>query len=194
MFFKHADDLSYGDSMRIKLAMFILFLTFLVLSHTASAGIPEVRANNLFNVEPEEEFEIVIFVDAHADEANYTVIVTLHQRFEFASDPGDVNVSGNEGTITYVGYDTDSIRFEFPLFAKNGTPEGDYNIPYEVKWNGSETSFVLTDVEEGTVRVSVGEGGGDTNCSSAIFLIIPAFSIGIIYAVNKRKRRCLHAA
>lgn len=180
--------------MRIKLAIIVLFLAFLVFSQTASAGIPEVRANNLFSVEPEEEFEIVVFIDAHAVEANYTVIVTLHQRFEFAADPGDVNISGNTGTITYVGYDTDSIRFEFPMFAKNETPEGDYNIPYEVKWSGSETSFNLTDVEEGTVRVSVGEGGGDSNCASAIFLIFPISTIGLIYTVYKRKRRCIHAA
>ncbi len=180
--------------MRIRLTIFVLFMVFLVFCATASAGIPEVRSNNLFSVEPEEEFEIVIFVDSHAAEANYTVIVTLHQRFEFASDPGDVNISGDTGTITYIGYDTDSLRFEFPMFAVNETPEGDYNIPYEVKWNGSETSFVLTSVEEGTVRVSVGEGGGDTNCSSVIFLILPISSIGLIYAVYKRKRRCPHAA
>jgi hypothetical protein len=171
-----------------------MLMVLLVFSATASAGVPEVRSNNLFSVEPEEEFEIVIFVDPHAAEANYTVSVTLLQRFAFASNSGDVNVSGDTGSITYIGYDTESIRFEFPMFAVNGTPEGDYNIPYEVKWNGSETSFVLTSVEEGTVRVSVGEGGGDTNCSSAIIIILPITGMGIIYTFIKKKRRCLHAA
>lgn len=174
--------------------MGILITFFVLYAGFASAGVPEVRANDRFAVEPEEEFNIVIFVDAHAVEANYTVMVTLHQRFDFAADPGDVNVTGDKGTITYVGYDTDSLRFEFPMFAKNETPEGDYNIPYEVKWNGSETNFVLTDVEEGTVRVSVGEGGGDTNCSSAFLIIIPVSSIGILYSYIKRRRRCVHAA
>jgi hypothetical protein len=180
--------------MKTQLVIGILIATFVLYAGLASAGVPEVRADDRFNVEPEEEFDLVVFVDAHAVEANYTVIVTLNQRFEFAADPGDVNVSGKIGTITHIGYDTESIRFEFPMFAVNGTPEGDYNIPYEVKWNGSETSFNISDVEEGTVRVSIGEGGSETNCSSAFFLVLPASGLGIIYAYNKRRRRCLHAA
>jgi hypothetical protein len=180
--------------MRIRLAIFILFLVFLLFASTASAGVPEVRANNRFSIEPGEEFDIVVFVDCHADEANYTVIVTLHQRFEFADDTGDMNVSGDTATIIYVGYDTDSLRFEFPLVAKNGTPEGDYNIPYEVKWNGTETSFTLSSVEEGTVRVSVGEGGGDTNCASVSIIILPIMGMGIIYTIDKKRRRCPYGA
>jgi hypothetical protein len=183
-----------GEIMKVRLIMGILISVFVLYAGLASAGVPEVRANDRFAVEPEEEFDIVIFVDAHATEANYTVVVTLHQRFEFAADPGDVNVTGDTGTITYVGYDTDSLRFEFPMFAKNETPEGDYNIPYEVKWNGAETNFTLEDVEEGTVRVSIGEGGGDTNCSSAFFLILPVSGLGILYGYSRRKRRCVHAA
>jgi hypothetical protein len=166
----------------------ILVMILLTFAGYASAGIPEVSANNRYSVEPDEEFDLVIIIDSHG-EANYTVEVTLHPRFEFSSNVGDMEVTNNSAEITYLGYDTDSIRFEFPMMAKNETPEGDYNVPYKVFWNGSETSFNLTSVEEGTVRVSVGEGGSEGGCNTAGLLVLPIAGLGTSYVVDKKKKR-----
>jgi hypothetical protein len=167
----------------------LLVMSLLTFSTLASAGIPEVQVNNVASVEPEEDFDIVIFVDAHADIANYTVIVTLHPRFEFGQTPSEMVVRNDSASLTLLGYDQDSLRFEFPLIAQNGTPEGDYNIQYEVKWNGSETSNLLESVEEGTVRVSVGQGGSEGACGSTGLLILPFVGLGAATVLDKRRKR-----
>ena len=139
-------------------------------------------------MEPEEEFNLVIIIDSHAD-ANYTVEVSLHPHFEFSENIGDMIITNNSAYIIYIGYDTDSIRFEFPMMAKNATPEGDYNIPYKVFWGGSETSFNLSSVEEGTVRVSVGEGGSEGGCNSTGLLVLPFAGLGTTYVIDKKRKR-----
>jgi hypothetical protein len=171
----------------------LLVMSMITFSTLASAGVPEIQANDKSLVEPEEDFDLVVFVDCHADVANYTVIVTLHPRFEFAEDPGDMVVANDSASasITLLGYDQDGLRFEFPMHALNETPEGDYNIPYEVKWNGSETSFALESVEEGTVRISVGEGGSEGACGTTGLLVLPFVGFGAGMVIDKkRKRRC----
>jgi hypothetical protein len=177
--------------MKIRIMILLLVMSMITFSSLASAGVPEVQADDRFSVDTEEEFDLVIFVDCHADVANYTVIVTLHPRFAFAEDPGEMVVTNDSASITLLGYDTDSLRFEFPMYAVNETPEGDYNIPYEVKWNGSETSFALESVEEGTVRVSVGEGGSEGACGTSSLLVLPFVGFGAGMVLDKkRKRRC----
>lgn len=167
----------------------LLAMSLITISSLASAGIPEIQANDKSLVEPEEEFELVVFVDCHADVANYTVIVTLHPRFEFAEDTGDMEVTNDSASITLLGYDQDSLRFEFPMLAVNETPEGDYNIPYEVKWNGSETSNVLTSVEEGTIRVSIGQGGSEGGCGTTGLLVLPFVGFGAAVVLDKKRKR-----
>jgi len=170
------------------LAILMITFAFCITAGFVSAGIPEINANDVLSVEPEEEFEVEVFVKCHAEEANYTVNVTLHPRFEFLEEGSDMNVSGNNASITYLGYDTDELRFEFPMMALNNTPEGDYNLNYQVYWNGSETGFVLTLVESDSVRVSVGEGGQDT-CSSSSLIILPITAFVTMFFIVKKEKR-----
>lgn len=163
-------------------------IIFLISAGIVSAGVPTINANDVFNVEPGDTFEVEVFVECHSVEANYTVSVTLHPRFQFVEEGSDMNISGTNASITYLGYDTDELRFEFPMVALNDTPEGDYNIPYQVYWNGSETSFVLTLIESDTVRVSVGEGG-DSACSTSDFIILPILGISIAFCIVKKQKR-----
>lgn len=174
--------------MRKGLVICMLIITFCVSAGFASAGVPTIHANDVLNIEPGEEFDIVIFVECHASVANYTVNVTLHPRFQFVEEGGDMVVSGSNASITYLGYDTDDLRFEFPMFALNNTPEGDYNIPFQAYWNGSETSYVLAQVESDTVQVSVGEGGRSP-CSTTDLLILPVFGVSIAFCIVKRQKR-----
>ena len=174
--------------MNYRTVIWVLSLTFCVFSGMASAGEPVVTANDVFSVDPGEGFEVDIFVECHEDVANYTVSVTIHPRFEFGESSVMV-VSGNNASITYMGYDQDSLRFEFPMVATNDTPEGDYHMPYSVYRNSSETGFMLTLEETDTVRVSVGEGGGENPCTTTSFLILPVFAVGCTFCIVKRQRR-----
>jgi hypothetical protein len=174
--------------MRKGLVICLLIIIFCVSVGIASAGVPTIHANDIFSIEPGDEFEVEVFIECHAVEANYTVNVTLHPRFQFVEEESDMIISGTNASITYLGYDTDELRFEFPMMALNDTPEGDYNIPYRVYWNGSETSFVFTLVESDTVQVSVGEGG-DSACSTTDSLILPIFGISIAFGIFKKQKR-----
>lgn len=166
-----------------------LLLTFYILAGMVSAGEPEIDARDVLSVDVGEEFEVDIIVTFHEDVANYTVSVTLHPRFEFVEGNPDMVVSGDNASITYEGRDQESIRFEFQMMALNNTPDGDYHIPYSVYWNGSETNFTTTLVESDTVRVSVGEGGGDNPCGTSSFLILPVFVVGTAFCFVKRQGR-----
>ncbi len=154
----------------------------------ASAGVPEIEANDILHREPGVEFDVVIFVNSHAD-ADYTVNVTLHPRFQFVENGSAMNVTGDTASITYTGYDTDSLRFEFPMVAENDTPEGDYNIQFEVYWNGSETGFNYTLVDDDTVKISIGEGGDSSPCSSSALLVLPVLAFGTSFGITKKKYR-----
>ncbi|MEE9150698.1 MAG: hypothetical protein V3U20_02550, partial [Thermoplasmata archaeon] len=162
-------------------------IAFWVLAGITSAGVPTVEPHDVFRTEPGEKFEVEVLVICHADVANYTVSVTLHSRFQFVENDSDMVVSGTNASITYEGQDTDELFFEFPMVAKNNTPDGNYNIQYEVYWNGSETGFVSTLVERDTVSVSVREGE-ESPCSSTGFVVLPLFAVGIVFSVfNKQK-------
>lgn len=174
--------------MRKGLVMCMLIIIFYVLSGLASAGVPTIHANDVFHIEPGNDFDVVIFVECHAEVANNTVTVIRHPRFEFVEEGSDMVVDGDNASITETGYDTDEIRFEFPMMASNNTPEGDYNMHYEVHWNGSETGFVYTLVESDTIQVSVGEGG-DSACSTTDFILLPVFGLSIAFCIVKRQKR-----
>jgi hypothetical protein len=174
--------------MKIGFTMYILLLLLLSYATLASAGVPDVETVNIPSVDPQEEFEIEILVKSHA-EANYTVNVTLHARFQFAGNNSDMVIEGDTGSITYTGFDQDSIRFEFPMVALNDTPEGDYHMNYEVYWIGSETSFNYTLTDSGQVRVSVGEGGGEDACNTSSLLVLPFASLGIVFIYDKKRKR-----
>ena len=173
-------------SKNLIICMLIFALCFSV--GIASAGIPEIEANDILRREPGEEFDVVIFVNSHA-EADYTVNLTRHPRFQFVEEGSNMNVSGDSALITYTGYDTDSLRFEFPMVAENDTPEGDYNIQYEVYWNGSETGFNYTLVEDQTVKISIGEGGDSSTCSSSALLVLPVLAFGTSLGISKKRKR-----
>jgi hypothetical protein len=173
--------------MKRSLVLFMLIFILVYFSGFVNAGVPTVESYDVFNVEPGEEFEAEILVICHADLANYTVSVTLHPRFQFIENESDMVISGVNASITYEGLDTDELIFEFPMVSKNDTPDGNYNIKYEVYWNGSGTGFIPTFVESGTVQVSVREGE-DTPCSSTSFVILPLFGGGMIYSAYKRQK------
>lgn len=177
-----------GEVMRKLLCLisFAVILTF--ISGIASAGVPEVYANDIFHVDPGETFDVVVIVECHAEVANYTVIVTLHPRFDFAPQGSDMNVSDDVATITYVGYDTDTLRFEFPMVAQNDTPEGDYNTPYALFWNGSETGYMPSQVSSDTVVISVGEGTSGS-CSTLSFTILPALAVISSFTIVRKHKR-----
>ncbi|UCE38043.1 MAG: hypothetical protein JSW00_02025 [Thermoplasmata archaeon] len=174
--------------MRRSLALYTIITTFCVFAGIASAGEPDVSANNVIGIEPEEEFDLVIFVESHADDSNYTVIVTLHRRFEFVENKSDMIISGDEASITLEGDDKDELRFEFPMMAEEDTPEGSYHIDYEAYWNGSETDFENKLIKMDSVRVSVGEGGR-SSCSTTDFLILPVLAIGLVFCIVKKEKR-----
>ncbi len=172
-----------------KLLCVILFgVTLTLISSIASAGVPTVYANDIFRVDPGEIFDVVVIVECHAEVANYTVIVTLHPRFEFAPEGSDMNVSGDSATIIYLGYDTDSLRFEFPMMAKNDTPEGDYTTAYAAFWSGSETGFITSQVSSDAVTISVGEGTSGS-CSTLSFTIFPALAVISSFTIVKKHKR-----
>ncbi|UCG69469.1 MAG: hypothetical protein JSV09_00130 [Thermoplasmata archaeon] len=170
--------------MKKSLAILMLVIALFYFSGFASAGVPTVESYDVFHIEPGEEFEVEVLVICHADVANYTVTVTLHSRFQFAENDSDMVISGINASVTYEGRDTDELFFEFPMVANNNTPDGNYNIQYEVYWNGSETGFVPTFVERDTVRVSVREGE-ESPCSSTSFIILPLFAVGMAYPAFK---------
>jgi len=167
----------------------MVFITILTLiSSTASAGVPEVDALPVFHADPGQVFDLTIFVECHADVGNYTVIVTLHPRFEFVPEGSDMNVSGDVAEITYIGYDLDSLRYEFPMVAKNDTPEGDYNTPYAVFWNSSETGYMPSQVVSSNVEISVGEGTSGS-CATLNFTIFPALAVISSFTIVKKRKR-----
>jgi len=166
--------------------MFVSVLA--LLSSTASAGVPEVNVGPIFSVDPGQVFDLVFFVDCHADVGNYTVIVTLHPRFEFAPAGSDMNVTGDVAEITYIGYDLDSLRFEFPMMAKNDTPEGDYNIPYAVFWNSSETGYMPSQATSTNVEISVGEGASGS-CTTLSFTILPTLAVISSFTIVRKRKR-----
>jgi hypothetical protein len=174
--------------MKKLLIVFSFAVTLTYISGIASAGVPEVYANDVFHVEPGEVFDAVVFVECHADVANYTVIVTLHPRFEFAPQGSDMNISDDVATITYLGYDTDILRFEFPMTAKNDTPEGDYTTAYASFWNGSETSYMPSQVSSDAITISVGEGTSGS-CTTLSFVVFPALGVVSSYTIVKRHKR-----
>jgi hypothetical protein len=167
-------------------AAFAVILT--LISGAASAGVPTVDANDVFHVEPGDTFDVVIFVECHAEVANYTVIVTLHPRFQFVPEGSDMNVTGDGASITYVGYDTDILRYEFSMVAENDTPEGDYKTAYAAFWIGSETGFNSSQVTSGSITISVGEGT-DGSCSTLSFTIFPALAVISSFTIVKRYKR-----
>ena len=174
--------------MRKLLFIFSFTVTLTFISGIASAGVPTIYANDVFHVDPGEDFEVVVIVECHAEVANYTVIVTLHPRFEFAPEGSDMAVSGDSATIMYLGYDTDSLRFEFSMMAKNDTPEGDYNTDYAVFWNGSETGFMISQVSSDFVSISVGEGTSGS-CSTLSFVVFPVLGVVSSFTIVKKYKR-----
>ncbi len=174
--------------MRLNMIMLVFIMTFCILAGIATAGIPTIRTSEVKNIEPEEIFEIEIIVESHAV-SNYTVEVTLHPRFEFADNKSDMNITGDTASITLHGIDTDVLRFEFPMMAKNDTPEGEFKVQYRVYWNGTETGFVRTLVESDTVAVSIGEGGDTGPCSSSSLLVLPILGVGITFLIVKKESR-----
>jgi hypothetical protein len=174
--------------MRKFLIVFSFVVTLTYISGIASAGVPTVYANDIFTVDPGEVFDVVVIVECHAEVGNYTVIVTLHPRFEYAPEGSDMNVSDDVATITYLGYDTDSLRFEFPMIAKNDTPEGEYNTPYAVFWNSSEIGNLPSQVTSDTVVISVGEGTSGS-CSTLSFTILPALAVISSFTVVRKYKR-----
>jgi hypothetical protein len=159
-----------------------------IFAGIATAGVPTIRTNEVKNIDPEELFEIEIIVESHAV-SNYTVEVTLHPKFEFADNESDMNITGDTASITIDGIDTDVLRFEFPMMAKNDTPEGEFKIQYRVYWNGTETGFTRELIESDTVTVSVGEGGDTGPCSSSSLLVLPVLFIGISFFIVKKESR-----
>ena len=174
--------------MRRSLVIWIIILTFCVFAGIATAGVPTIRTNEVKNIEPEEIFEVAIIVESHAV-SNYTVEVTLHPRFEFADNESDMNITGDMASITIEGIDKDVLRFEFPMMAKNDTPEGEFNIQYEVYWNGTETGSTRELVKSDEVTVSVGEGGDTGPCSSSSLLVLPVLFVGIAFLIVKKESR-----
>ncbi|UCF09094.1 MAG: hypothetical protein JSW28_05275 [Thermoplasmata archaeon] len=170
--------------------IFILVLAtaLTVICGAASAGVPEVYANDIFHAEPGVVFELLIFVECHADASNYTVTVNLHPRFVFAEEGSDMTVSDRNASITYLGYDADTLRFEFPMAAENNTPDGKYLTTYSVHWNGSETGFTPQLAESGHVSISVGEGTSGS-CTTLGFVVLPLLALVTSFMIVKRYER-----
>lgn len=168
------------------LSSFVVTLT--LINGIASAGVPTINANDIFHVEPGEAFDLVVFVECHTDVANYTVAVTLHPRFEFLPEGSDMDVLDDKASITYVGYDTDILRYEFPMMAKNDTPEGDYNTDYAVFWNGSETGYNISQVSSDSVTIGVGEGTSGS-CTTLSFVIVPVLAVVTSFTIIKKHKR-----
>ncbi len=176
--------------MRKRLVICVFLIAFCILAGFVSAGKPEVNANDVISrVDPGEEFDVNIFIDCHANVANYTVKITGSPRFRFVEDGSDMVISGSNASITKMGFDEENLRFKFPMMALNNTPDGDFSIHYEAYWNGSETGFVPELVESDSVRVSVGEGGEDSPCSSAGFVILPVLAVGTAFSIVKKGSR-----
>jgi hypothetical protein len=174
--------------MRRSLVIWITIFTLTIFAGIATAGVPTIKTAEVKNIEPEELFEIEIIVESHAV-SNYTVEVTLHPRFKFAGNESDMNITGDTASITIDGIDTDVLRFEFPMMAKNDTPEGEFNIEYRVYWNGTETGFTKELVESDKVTVSIGEGGDTGPCSSSGLLVLPLLCVGVAFLIIKKENR-----
>ena len=187
-FFRCARVYNTSEVMKKLLCLISFVVTLTFISGIASAGVPEVYANDVFHVDPGEVFDAVIIVECHADVANYTVIVTPHPRFEFAPEGSDITIVGESAFIMYLGYDTDRLRFEFPMMAKNDTPEGDYNTEYAVLWNGSETGNFISQVSSDSVTISVGEGTSGS-CSTLSFVVFPVLGVVTSFTIVKKHKR-----
>lgn len=172
--------------MRTALSILVVITSLTLLSGAAGAGVPTIHANDIFHTEPGETFDVVVLVECHAQEANYTVVVKLHPRFEFVPEGSAMNVSGDSASITYTGYDEDTLRFEFPMMPKDDTPEGEYKTGYSVFWTGPETGNMTSQVTSSSVAVSVGEGTSGS-CATLSFVILPILALVSSFAIIRKK-------
>jgi hypothetical protein len=171
------------------IAIFFLVTTFLVFSAIGGAEEPDVTTNDVFGVESGEVFNVVIYVTCNSYEANYTVIVTTNERFQFIEEASDMDVSGDIARIDYFGVEGETLDFKFPMEAQEDLPGGDYEIPYDVYWMGEETGYIQELVRSGFVSISALGEKEQSPCSSVGFVVLPILSVGTVYCVFKKDGR-----
>lgn len=111
---------------------------------------------------------ISISVTADTD-GNYTVTLKERPYFDIVS----------ESSVTKFIYKGDTMRMDFTVLAKNGTEDGTYPFEYTVYRNG-------TQVSEGSVKVYVGRGGGES-CTS--IMLVGGVLIGLVAVTHMRRVR-----
>lgn len=171
------------------MAVYLLVITFCILPGLALAREPDVYTYDERNIEPGEIVNILINVECHAEVANYTVRVTIIPGFEFVEEASDMDIQDDTATITYIGNDGETLDFKFPMMVLNETRKGNYDIPYEVHWSGSETGYVQELVESDTIRISVVGEDGESPCSTTDFILVPILGLGVGYFIVKKKER-----
>ena len=171
------------------MAVCLFVITFCVLPGLVIAREPDIFAYDERDVEPGEIINVLIHVECHSYEANYTVKVTIVAGFVFVEEASDMDISEDTATITYLGDEGETLDFKFPMMVLNETRNGNYDIPYEAYWNGSETGFVQELVKSDSVRISVVGEEGESPCSSTDFILVPILGLGTAYCIVKRQKR-----
>ncbi len=120
-----------------------------------------------------ESFELEVPVQAWAT-GNYTVTFMERTRFSF---PGTMSK-------THEMESGDAILFKVPCRVDDGTPDGEYQMAFEVKWDASGVDKKLFD----EITIVVGEGTGDQNiCASMVMVAAPAVLAFSMLIVQRRR-------
>ena len=136
-----------------------------------SDGKPEATPQSI-NVNAGDSFELEVPIQAWAD-SNHTVTFIERTRFSF---PGST-------ATTHEMASSDAILFKVPCSVDEDTPDGNYRMAFEVTWKvGDEEKKVF-----GEVEIVVGEGTGDSTCSSAIMVAAPAVLAFSLLIVQRRR-------
>jgi hypothetical protein len=153
------------------LLLAILLTVPLSVLGSESDGKPEASPQPI-NVNAGETFDLEVPVQAWAD-SNYTVTFMERTRFSF---PGS-------RSQTHQMASSDAILFKVPCQVAEDTPDGEYRMAFEVAWNvGEEERKVF-----GEIEIVVGEGTGDSTCSSVVMVAGPAVLAFSVLIVQRRR-------
>jgi len=154
----------------------VVVLVLLVMPAAALASQSDgkpVPSPQDITVSPGDRFELEVPVQAWAD-GNYTVTFLERTRFSF---PG-------ERFQTYSMESGDAILFKVPCQVEDGTPDGEYQMAFEVKWNASGVDQKIFD----EITIVVGEGTGDVSiCNTMVMVAAPAVLAFSLLIVQRRR-------
>jgi len=120
-----------------------------------------------------DRFELEVPVQAWAT-GNYTVTFMERTRFSFPGERSQAH-SMESG---------DAILFKVPCQVEDGTPDGEYQMAFEVKWDASGADQKIFD----EITIVVGEGTGDVSiCNTMVLVAAPAVLAFSLLLVQRRR-------